>query len=109
MGEQVQFNVSALNRSGSVRKSDYTLTVLKEGTYSVTVDTVPLVEYFVFFDNAVKSEQIKLKLYKTQDGKWYDKLHSEEAELNSPEFGAPVLNSEVKHAIDSYEANHVTV
>lgn len=104
MGELVQFNLAALRRNAMVRKGDYDLTILREGLFSITVDRLPLVEYFVFFDHPVKAEQIKVKVYKTQDGKWYDNKYSEEAELNSPEFGAPAINKEIKDAIDNYEA-----
>lgn len=103
MGELAQFNLAALRRNAMVRKADYDLTILREGLFTVTVDRLPLVEYFVFFDHPVKAEQIKVKVYKTQDGKWYDKRYSEEAELNSPEFGAPAINKEIKEAIDNYE------
>jgi hypothetical protein len=104
--ELAQFNLSALRRNGSVKKSDYDLTVLRERLYSVLVERIPLIEYFVFFDHPVKSEQIKVKVYKTKEGKWYDKKLSEEAELNTPEFGAPTINNEVKDAIDNYESKH---
>ena len=47
---------------------------------------------------------MKLKFYKTvSDGKWYDKSYSEEAELNSPEFGIPEMNKELKAVLDAYE------
>lgn len=107
--ELAQFNLSALRRNGSVRKSDYDLTVLRERLYSVLVERIPLIEYFVFFDHPVKSEQIKVKVYKTKEGKWYDKKLSEEAELNTPEFGAPTINNEIKDAIDNYESKHQPV
>jgi len=106
MAELAHFDLSALRRNGSVRKSDYDLTVLREGPYSVMVDRVPLIEYFVFFDHPVKSEQIKVKVYKTREGRWYDRKYSEEAELNTPEFGAPAINNDVKQAIDEYESKH---
>ena len=83
------------------------LVILREGLYSVSVDKLPLVEYFVFFDSLVKTEQLKLKFYRTvADGKWYDKSYSEEAELNSPEFGIPEMNRELKTVLDAYEAAH---
>jgi len=109
MGELAQFDLAAMHRNGIVRKSDYDLTILREGLFTVSVDRLPLVEYYVFFDHPVKSEQIKVKVYKTQDGKWYDRRYSEEAELTTPEFGAPLINNEIKHAIDSYESNQVGV
>ncbi len=95
-----------MNRDATVRKSSFSHVVLREGKYSVSVDRVPLVEYFVFFDSPVKSDQVKLKLYKDQTGKWFDKAYSEEAELPSPEFGIPQLIAGVKPVIDNYEAQH---
>jgi hypothetical protein len=41
-----------------------------------------------------------------EDGKWYDQNYSEEAIDNSPEFGIPDVNQEIKRAIDDYEAAH---
>jgi hypothetical protein len=47
---------------------------------------------------------MKLKFYKTvSEGKWYDKNYSEEAELNSPEFGIPEVNNEIKAVLDAHE------
>lgn len=109
MGELAQFDLTALRRNGKVRKSDYDLSLLREGGYNVMVERLPLIEYYVFFDHPVKSEQIKVKVYKTKDGKWYDKWLSEDAELHTPEFGAPSLNNEVKNAIDMYESAHENV
>jgi len=97
-----------VNRTATIRKSPYSLVILREGLYSVSVDKLPLVEYFVFFNSPLKSEQMKLKFYKTKsDGKWYDKSISEEAELNSPEFGIPGMNEELKASIDAYESDLV--
>ena len=97
-----------VNRTATIRKSPYSLVILREGLYSVSVDKLPLVEYFVFFDSPLKSDQMKLKFYKTKsDGKWYDKSISEEAELNSPEFGIPGMNDELKALIDAYESDLV--
>jgi len=99
-----------LNRVGEVRKSPYSLVILREGLYSVSVDKVPLIEYYVYFDNPLRTEQLKLKFYKTvSDGKWYDKSYSEEAELHSPEFGIPEMNAELKAAIDAYETTHARI
>jgi hypothetical protein len=109
MGELAHFELSAFRRNGLVKKDDFDLTILREGQFSVTVDRLPLVEYFVFFDHPVKAEQIKVKVYKTKEGKWYDRWYSEEAELNSPEFGAPAINNEIKKAIDKYESIHEAV
>jgi len=50
---------------------------------------------------------MKFKFYKTtSDAKWYDKAYSEEAELNSPEFGMPEMNKELKAVIDNFETQH---
>ena len=107
MQQEFQLHFPLLNRVGKIRKSPYSLVILREGLYSVSVDKLPLVEYFVFFDSPVKGDQLKLKFYKTvSDGKWYDKSYSEEAELNSPEFGIPEMNKELKAVLDAYEATH---
>ncbi|HEY4156262.1 MAG TPA: hypothetical protein VGM24_12565 [Puia sp.] len=101
-----QMHFPLLNRVGELRISPYSLVILREGLYSVSVDKVPLIEYYVYFDSPFKTEQIKLKFYKTADGKWYDKTYSEEAELHSPEFGIPEMNAELKSTIDAYESTH---
>jgi hypothetical protein len=107
MQQEFQLHFPLVNRTAKIRKSPYSLVILREGLYTVSVDKLPLVEYFVFFDSPVKSEQMKLKFYKTlSDGKWYDKSYSEEAELNSPEFGIPEMNIGLKAVLDSYEAAH---
>ena len=107
MQQEFQLHFPLLNRAAKIRKSPYSLVILREGLYSVSVDRLPLVEYYVFFDSPVKGEQLKLKFYKTvSDGKWYDKSYSEEAELNSPEFGIPEMNNELKVVLDAYEAAH---
>ncbi len=96
-----------INRIAEIKKTPYSLVILREGFYSVSVDRIPLIEYYVFFDNPVKTEQIKLKFYKTvSDGKWYDKKYSEEAELHSPEFGIAEMNEGLKNALDAYETAH---
>jgi hypothetical protein len=101
---EFQIHLALLNRQAEVKKSSYFLSILREGLYSVSVERVPLIQYYAFFDSPVKGEQIKVKVYKTvADGKWYDKLYSEEAEINSPEFGIPAINEEVKQAIDVFE------
>jgi hypothetical protein len=108
MQQEFQLHFPLLNRIAKVRKSPYSLVILREGLYSVSVDRLPLVEYYVFFDSPVKAEQMKLKFYKTvSDGKWYDKSYSEEAELNSPEFGIPEMNNELKAVLDAYDAANV--
>src|SRR5258706_14114897 len=86
MQQEFQLHFPLLNRVAKVRKSSYSLVILREGLYSVSVDKLPLVEYYVFFDSPIKGEQMKLNLYKTvSDGNWYDKSNSAEAYLNSPE------------------------
>jgi hypothetical protein len=108
MQQEFQLYFPLVNRTATIRKSPYSLVILREGLYSVSVDKLPLVEYFVFFDSPLKSEQMKLKFYKTKaDGKWYDKSFSEEAELNSPEFGIAGMNEELKASIDAYESDLV--
>lgn len=105
MHQEFQLHFPIVNRVAKVRKSPYSLVILREGLYSVSVDKLPLVEYYVFFDSPIKGEQMKLKFYKTvSDGKWYDKNYSEEAELNSPEFGIPEINNEIKAVLDAQEA-----
>jgi hypothetical protein len=107
MQEEFQLYFPLLNKNAKIRKSPYSLVILREGLYTVSVDKLPLIEYYVFVDSPVKSEQLKLKFYKTvSDGKWYDKSYSEEAELNSPEFGIPEMNKELKSVLDTYEAQH---
>jgi len=107
MQQEFQLYFPLLNRMAKIRKSPYSLVILREGLYSVSVDKLPLVEYFVFFESPMKSEQLKLKFYKTvSDGKWYDRYYSEEAELNSPEFGIPGMNKELKALLDVYETQH---
>ena len=110
MPETYQMHFALLNRAGEVRKSPYSLVILREGLYSVSVDKVPLVEYYIYFDSPFKADQIKLKFYKTvSEGKWYDKTYSEEAELHSPEFGIPEMNAGLKAAVDAYESTHAQV
>ena len=105
MQQEFQLHFPIVNRLAKVRKSPYSLVILREGLYSVSVDKLPLVEYYIFFDSPVKGEQMKLKFYKTvSDGKWYDKSYSEEAELNSPEFGIPEMNKELKAVLDTHDA-----
>jgi hypothetical protein len=107
MQQDFQLYFPVLNRSARIRKSSYSLVILREGLYTVSVDKLPLVEYYVYFDSPVKGDQMKLKFYKTvSDGKWYDKSYSEEAELNSPEFGIPEINTELKSTLDAYDLQH---
>jgi hypothetical protein len=107
MNQEFQLNFPLVNRIGQIRKSPYSLVILREGEYSVSVDRLPLMEYYVFFDSPAKGDQMKFKFYKTlNDSKWYDKAYSEEAELHSPEFGIPEMNNELKAVLDAYEAKH---
>lgn len=107
MQQEFQLHFPLVNRVAQIRKSPHSLVILREGLYFVTVDKLPLVEYYVFFDSPVKGEQMKFKFYKTtSDGRWYDKAYSEEAELNSPEFGIPQMNKELKAVLDVYETQH---
>ena len=107
MQQEFQLHFPLVNRVAQIRKSPYSLVILREGLYSVSVDKLPLIEYFVFFDSPVKGDQMKFKFYKTTaEGKWYDKSFSEEAELNSPEFGIPEMNSELKEVLDAHESQH---
>jgi hypothetical protein len=105
MQQEFQLHFPIVNRIAKIRKSPYSLVILREGLYSVSVDKLPLVEYYIFFDSPEKGDQMKLKFYKTvSDGKWYDKSYSEEAELNSPEFGIPEMNKEIKAVLDAHES-----
>jgi hypothetical protein len=105
MQQEFQLHFPIVNRVAKIRKSPYSLVILREGLYSVSVDKLPLIEYYVFFDSPIKGEQMKLKFYKTvSDGKWYDKNYSEEAELHSPEFGIPEINREIKAVLDAHES-----
>jgi len=105
--EQFQIHLPIINRNGQVKKSQFELTILREGSYSVSIDNLPLVEYYILFDHSSKEEQIKAKVYKSPtDNKWYDEYYSEEAELHSPEFGIQEINKEIKKAIDTYEARY---
>ena len=109
MDKRFQVPVAGLHRTGQVKKGQFYLSILREGSFSVSVERLPLIEYFVLFDHPIKAEQIKVKIYKTLDGKWYDKNYSEEAEVYSPEFGVPEINNEIKDAIDIYESRHEKV
>jgi len=93
-----------INKKALVKKSPFSLTIIRENQSSVSVDRLPLIEYFVLIDHPQKAEQIKAKLYKTTtDGRWYDRSYNEDSESNSPEFGIPEINREIKMAIDQYE------
>ena len=105
MEEVFDITLPILNKKASVRKAPYYLTIIRESLSNVSVDRMPLTEYFVFIDSPNKHDQIKAKLFRTiADGRWYDNAYSEEAETNSPEFGIPEINKEMKKAIDQYEA-----
>jgi hypothetical protein len=56
MQQEFQLHFPLLNRVAKVRKSPYSLVILREGLYSVSVDKLPLVEYYVFFDSPLKGE-----------------------------------------------------
>lgn len=109
MDEIFQIDVTGLGKVARVKKGSYFLSILREGLFSVSVERMPLVEYFVFFDDPVKANQIKVKIYKTLDGKWYDRKYSEEAEVYSPEFGVPEINNQIKEAIDAHESHREKV
>ena len=107
MEQSFNIDLPLINRTGAVKKTAFYLTILREGSFNVSVDRVALTEYYVFFDHPLKSEQIKVKLYKTvTDNKWYDKTYSEEAEIYTPEFGVSYIKDEIKKAIDHYELAH---
>ena len=102
-----QIESAILNRKADVLRSPYSLTILRQGKHSVSVDKVPVIEYFAFFDSRIKADQVKIKVYKTvSDDRWYDSSYSEEAEVNSPEFGIPGITEEVKSLIEKFEAKH---
>ena len=108
MEQLFDIDLAILHKKAQVKKSPYSLTIIREGMFTVSVDHLPLTEYFIFIGHEDKREQVKIKVYKTvNEGKWYDKNYSEEAESNSPEFGIPGINREIKQAIDMYEAEHV--
>jgi hypothetical protein len=104
MEEIFEIYLPIINRKASVKKAPFYLTIVRDNMSSVTVDRLPLVEYFVFFDHTKKAEQIKAKVFKTEDGKWYDSSYSEDTDSYAPEFGIPEINVEIKKAIDAYEA-----
>jgi hypothetical protein len=107
MDKVFQIESAILNKKGEVLQTDFPLTILREGSFSISVDRIPLVEYFVFFNDVSKAEQVKIKVYKNiQDNKWYDRSYSEEAELHSPEFGIPGVIEEVKALIQLYDSEY---
>lgn len=106
MEDNFQISIAGLNSTAQVKKTPYYLSMLREGKFSVSVERLPLIEYYAFFDSRIKAEQIKVKVYKTPDGRWYDKNYSEEAEVYSPEFGIPEIKDEIKEAIDVFESHH---
>ena len=110
MEANFDIELAILGKKAKVFKSPYFLTVIRERLFSVSVDTIPLTEYFIVTSDEDKNEQVKIKIYKTvAEGKWYDKHFSEEAESNSPEFGIPSITSEAKRAVDEYETSEVSV
>ncbi|MBS1669670.1 MAG: hypothetical protein JST58_20040 [Bacteroidetes bacterium] len=105
--EIFEIQIGLLNKNAVVKKSPFFLTVINEQRFNVSVDRVPLIEYFVLIAGKDKTEDIKIKVYRNiADGKWYDENYSVDSQFNSPEFGIPSINSEVKKLIDSYE-NHL--
>jgi len=109
MEQHFELELALLNKKAEVTKSAFALTIIRENMFSVSVDRLPLVEYFVLINSQDKKDRIITKVYKTtSDGKWYDKNYSEEAESNSPEFGIPEIIHEIKKAINSRESLQVT-
>lgn len=107
--QQFNINLPSLNKSARVYTAPFRLTVLKGELGDITVDSIPLKEYYVLADGYYTLEPTKHKVYKTLDSAaWYDRQFSEDAEFNSPEFGIPQINEEIKRAIDAYEAAHIT-
>ena len=106
MEEKFEIDLALINKRALVKKTPFYLTVIREVLFTVSVEQVPLTEYYVLVLADDQKEQLKIKVYKAADGRWYDKTFSEEAESNSPEFGIPVINQQVKAAIDSYESVH---
>ena len=108
MEQAFNIHLTLLNKTALVKKAPYFLTIIREGFFSVSVDRLPLIEYFVLIDHDDRKQQIKSKVYKTvSDGRWYDAGYGEEAETNSPEFGIPEINQQIKVAIAHYEMNEV--
>jgi hypothetical protein len=109
MEQHFELELTLLNKKAQVMKSSFALTIIRESMFSVSVDRLPLIEYFVLIDSPNKNERIITKVYKTTtDGRWYDKYYSEEAESNSPEFGIPEIIHEIKQAINTHEMIQVT-
>ena len=105
-----EIHLALLNKRARVIKSPFYLTVINEHPFTVSVDRVALTEYFILIDGPDKSDQIKIKVYKTiVDGKWYDETYSDEAQFNSPEFGIPAINAELKKMIDIHESQHANI
>ena len=105
--QQFNINLPSLNKSARVIAAPFRLTILNGELGDITVDSIALKEYYVLADGYYTLEPTKHKVYKTVNGGfWYDKHFSEDAEFNSPEFGIPQINSEIKKAIDAYEASH---
>ena len=109
MEEKFEMDLALINKKGLVKKSPFYLTVIREVLFTVSVEQVPLTEYYVLIAADDYKDQLKIKVYRASDGRWYDKTFSEEAESNSPEFGIPAINQQLKAAIDSYESVHQMV
>jgi len=111
MDKTFDIEIGLLNKKGTVKESSYFLTTITENSPLVTVDRLPLIEYFVEIGPASvnKNDQIKAKVYRTvSDGKWFDQSYSEDATFQTPEFGIPEINKEIKKAIDDYEFHSVS-
>jgi hypothetical protein len=109
MEDVFEINLPLVGKKALVKKAPFFLTTIREKLASVSVDRLPLIEYFVFIDNPKKAEQIKAKVFKTTtDAQWFDAKHSEMADSYSPEFGIPEINTEIKKAIDAYESEHAS-
>ena len=61
MEQLFNIDLAIFNKKAIVKKSPFALTIIKEGMFSVSVDNLPLVEYFILIDNQDKKQQIKTK------------------------------------------------
>ena len=105
--QQFKINLPALNKSARVYSKPFHLTVLKEEGGQVRIENLELKEYYVMVDGYYTIDPTKHKVYRNiMTGQWYDKNFSEDAEFNSPEFGIPEINAQVKQAIDRYETEN---
>ena len=105
--QQFYIKLQGILKSAKVSTLPFTLTILKDESGDLSIQSLPLREYFVIVDEYFTTEPTKHKVFKLINGStWYDKNYSEEAEFNSPEFGIPEINAQIKVAIDAYEASH---